>query len=536
MEIFKLKALHLENFKAFGNRSVVPMAPITLVLGQNSSGKSSILQALSLLKQTMESEEPNVVLLPRTKVGYTDLGAFREMLFDHDTNRTLKIRIDFESYVLINMGRISMRQDQSTKQKGVELQYRRYSSSTDVKLERIEIFDIDIDKHSPVIGFNAVQERNAMRDMNILTEEDALFLLIGNEEYFYNTGEEAFKYMQDRILMYCTGTTKNEQFWLKLFDTVVGSHGIWVDRLMGSQDAKFFNELLQPEYDVGKAIDWVRKRVLNMPVRTNLFSPPHRLSDHPMFDYASQKKDLEELEFLPVRCLGENIVRNMSWDINKLLKNLYPLNPLLKLPLRWYAHSGFTPVGVGIRGELLPDLLYRDSDLLEKANIWLERFTGYKINVVPMSAPTESFEIRLQDLRRSGKKVSVNLFDVGHGVSQLLPFIVQCLTTQGQIISIEHPEAHIHPRLQSELGDLLTQAIKPPYENQFLIETHSEHLILRLQKLVRKGILRKDDISVIYVTRSKDGSRVQQLRMDDEGGFVDAWPDGFFPERLNELL
>ena len=68
--------------------------------------------------------------------------------------------------------------------------------------------------------------------------------------------------------------------------------------------------------------------------------------------------------------------------------------------------------------------------------------------------------------------------DVGFGVSQLLPFIVQSLVAEKQIISIEQPEVHVHPKLQADLGDLLAAAIKKENPNQFLIETHSEHLIL----------------------------------------------------------
>src|SRR5205085_2303282 len=89
-----LRSMQLENFKAFGQRTVIPLAPITLIFGQNSSGKSSILQSLSLLKQTRDSRDVEALLLPRTDGGIVDLGSFQEMLFDHDLDRTLAIRLD----------------------------------------------------------------------------------------------------------------------------------------------------------------------------------------------------------------------------------------------------------------------------------------------------------------------------------------------------------------------------------------------------------------------------------------------------------
>src|ERR1700678_150430 len=88
------RSIQLENFKAFGQRTIIPLAPITLIFGQNSAGKSSILQALNLLKQTRESRDVEALLLPRTESGFADLGSFQDFLFDHDLSRTLAIRID----------------------------------------------------------------------------------------------------------------------------------------------------------------------------------------------------------------------------------------------------------------------------------------------------------------------------------------------------------------------------------------------------------------------------------------------------------
>jgi predicted ATPase len=110
------------------------------------------------------------------------------------------------------------------------------------------------------------------------------------------------------------------------------------------------------------------------------------------------------------------------------------------------------------------------------------------------------------------------------------------MLSRNSTLLIEQPEIHIHPRLQAELGSLLADCIKPPFENQFIIETHSEHLMLRLQKLIRKGELKPEDISVIYVDRGAEGSKCLHLRLDEEGDFIDEWPDGFFEEDFNEIF
>ncbi len=87
----------------------------------------------------------------------------------------------------------------------------------------------------------------------------------------------------------------------------------------------------------------------------------------------------------------------------------------------------------------------------------------------------------------------------------------------------------------ADLGNLLIEAIQEPRRNQFIIETHSEHLALRLQRRVREKKLSPNDISIVYVSRGLNGATVQPLRLDDEGDFMDDFPGGFFPERLREL-
>ena len=89
-----LHSLELENFKAFGKRARIPFAPITLIFGENSAGKSTILQALYLLKQTWWSRDTGAPLLPRADNGIVDFGSFQEMLFDHDLKRTLSISVE----------------------------------------------------------------------------------------------------------------------------------------------------------------------------------------------------------------------------------------------------------------------------------------------------------------------------------------------------------------------------------------------------------------------------------------------------------
>lgn len=206
--------------------------------------------------------------------------------------------------------------------------------------------------------------------------------------------------------------------------------------------------------------------------------------------------------------------------------------------------SGTTPTDVGHDGRRVPDLLFRDPRLLARANEWLDRLE-VPYQIVPQglvaagtqnaTAETGVFELRLRDSANPDGPL-VSMSDVGFGVSQILPIIAQILLSHNNLITVEQPELHIHPGLQAKLADLFIAGIKPPHNHQFLIETHSEHFALRLQKrLAEKDALKPEDVNFLFVRRTGDGSKVIHIPLDGEGNLTDKPPGGFFLDRLSEL-
>ena len=118
----------------------------------------------------------------------------------------------------------------------------------------------------------------------------------------------------------------------------------------------------------------------------------------------------------------------------------------------------------------------------------------------------------------------------------MLPVLTQLLVSRNQLLLFEQPEIHLHPRLEAELGSLLARSASEPYNNQVIVETHSEYLIYRLQKLIRHGQLKPEDVCVVYVTKDEQGSHCVRLRLDDEGDFIDPWPGGFFDTGFDEMF
>ena len=151
---------------------------------------------------------------------------------------------------------------------------------------------------------------------------------------------------------------------------------------------------------------------------------------------------------------------------------------------------------------------------------------------------------RLQIRHRASNTV-VFPRDLGVGISQVIPVIVATLHNTSGIVAIEEPESNIHPAFQVVLADLfLTQAKANP-NVLFLVETHSEHLMLRCLRRIRETSegevpegepsLKPEDIAVHFVEPGDDGPRIHRIRIDEDGEFLDPWPRGFFRERGKEL-
>jgi hypothetical protein len=131
-----------------------------------------------------------------------------------------------------------------------------------------------------------------------------------------------------------------------------------------------------------------------------------------------------------------------------------------------------------------------------------------------------------------------NLIDVGYGVSQILPLLVDLLREKRpRLYLIQQPEVHLHPRAQAELGSLLA-AIAKEGSKQLLIETHSDYIIDRVRMEVRKETLKPADVMILYFERDRSEVTVSPIELDENGNLLETPPSyrAFFLEEEERFM
>lgn len=218
--------------------------------------------------------------------------------------------------------------------------------------------------------------------------------------------------------------------------------------------------------------------------------------------------------------LSREIVKHLIKDLGNVLH----IGPLRQEPERIYQFTGETPSDVGSDGRDAPKILFLDKysasskNLIGDVNRWLEMM-GYALEWDILKG--EMAQLMLKD--KSG--IRINLKDVGFGISQLLPVLIQgYVAEEGQTILLEQPEIHLHPRAQADLGDLFIALAEQ--NKSSIVETHSEHLMLRLRRRIAEQRIPKEMVGIYFVEWKGGESVVSRIELDDYGQMVNI-PEGF---------
>ena len=436
------KSLTIHNFKSWKEIQSMRMAPITGLFGSNSSGKTSLLQLLLLLKQTVESPDRAQVLNLGDERSLVTLGTFRDMVHQHERAGVLDWSF---SWVLPKELKVL-----DPEQKGVTL----FSDQE--------------------MRFDAVVTENGSGRMIV-------------KEFVYHFGG------QDFILR--RKSDGEERY-----------------RLLTSPDTFRFKR--------------TPGRVWELPSAIKCYGFPDQV-----------KAYYQNAGFLA----------DFALAFEDLFSRLYYLGPLRDYPKRDYTWAGAQPADMGQRGEKVVDALLASRERRERISrgkglkrytveeyvAWWLRELGliHEFLVEPITPDSNLYRVWV---RKTPKTARVLITDVGFGVSQILPVLVLCYyVPRGSIIILEQPEIHLHPSVQAGLADVFIDAVKTR-KIQILLESHSEHLLRRLQRRVAEERISNEDAALYFCDISGGISELTLLNLDIFGNITN-WPSNFFGDDFGEM-
>ena len=525
-----LTGIGLRNFKAFGDEmQEAPLSKITLIYGPNSGGKSSIIQALLLLKQSLEIDDYNLYdayghqYIRRTLVTrgeFVDLGSSQALTHRHETERELGLSV---KYRYLELGddaaenEVSLIFDPSSGQMS-GINYKIYCDKSDIPLLEAAMYTLQ--EFSPTGYFAEVevlQKRGGKEVVHFgeflptvvfaeLIEERERELALERERGLERERELALERERGRGLV-----REQRRGWMR-------------------------------ELVLERGLDRARARGLERGLDRAHGLALERGLDRALKPTREWEQKLNELDLLTEQILALT-PENIPYDYGHHLRSINYLGPLRSAPERLYRRSPEIRVSsgvTGIQGENSVNVLDSSIPPLDYVNEFFEKFDiPYELDVRSLGEASLAGEYITIALYDKHTKTQVTLADVGYGINQVLPIIIEGVASQeGSILCVEQPEIHLHPRLQANIADLMIATISEYGKSkQWIVETHSELLMRRIQRRIREGRIRSDDVSVLYIDpdeKSTEGSAIKTLRLDEDGYFLDEWPSGFFDDGLKE--
>ena len=579
-----ITGFRISNFKAFSDTQYIPIRPLTLIYGANSSGKSSILHSLLLAHHAIKNEGELDVY--RTEAGgdSVDLGGFGQYIHKRDRTRLVEWAIDLDpsNMNLLDKGLGSLLEPIKKLTVGVGIGMH---SSENGRI-KVRSFFLEADGERML---NMSSRRKGRLQLDRLDHKHRIVSLL-------------IEAIIEATTFNLKITPQDEEEIEQVINFLVPEITAQVSRLLPIN--------IQAESSLPEILEHItpgnpqnRQDTLADAMR---FFIPHRLNDIVGTITQTVESELKKLRYLgPFRTYPpRHFAFSQQQDANWQAGGGYAWDVLLNnAEVRqkvnaWLGDSNRmkTPYELKVR-TLLPDSHLEDelysriaktlqdltaklifhaagfgSDIqeeIERLKADLEA-TGIDLNnaksslpeieqIVSMMTDVESLsETWVQEMTSGGDRISdlvlidkrtktpVSHRDVGIGISQVIPILVSCYGLSDALVAIEQPEIHLHPKLQAELGDVFIESALGGQKNTFILETHSEHLLLRIMRRMREtynnelpeGLppVRPEDVSVLFIEADSDGSVVREMPLNKRGELVKAWPGGFFEEELDEIF
>ncbi|MHB8598206.1 MAG: AAA family ATPase [Ktedonobacteraceae bacterium] len=421
-------------FKSIIEEQSIEVRPLTILAGANSSGKSSIMQPLLLLKQTLEAPyDPGALLLDGPNVKFTLVDQLLSRKSDGGVVDTFHVGIGIDEMINITTHFVK------SKRQGFEVNETNYES--------------DKGKFRLYVGMPQKEIETAFFAAAIFDSSN--IIKYGNRELLKLSRQRSF-------LVPVTVSETNESPELLVVAHMTG-------------EVTMNNRIRQIIHLPGLRGD--PERTYKVSAVGSVFTGTLVFPGDSLFPSTSIFPGTFENYVASV--IGQWQIENNNDKLGKVNRDLFRL---------------------GLTGKIT-------ARAIDDAHVEL------LVNRFPYH-------------NRSVQDDMVSIADVGLGVSQALPVVIALhAASQGQLVYLEQPEIHLHPRAQSALAEVLADAVKEG--KRVVVETHSSLLLLGIQTLVAEGKLSSEMVKLHWFTQQEDGStKIDSADLDGAGAFGD-WPEDF---------
>lgn len=544
-----IKSLSLKNFKGFSDEVHIELRPITLLFGANSAGKSSVLQALQYVREILERQNVNA---DRTLQGgeAVDLGGFMNLVHGRDPKSQIEIEVEMA------LGEESIPElvpepfeDWQTQDSDV---WAFYKTLQEIR-RRVEVVSVRL-----IVAWSEQREAPVVVGYQIGTNSDWCVKFESTAD-----GRDTRMRINRENPIFMVERELDDSIDLNALDEWVSARDFQntgdVDQSETSTN-KAGKQLVSVVGDLFFAVkeaglerpgdglrSWLTQLNGALPRLDQMLSIPAPGAQGAANVYVAR----EFTAFLSWLTVGPAVL------LRDQLRKMRYVGPLRRIPPRGLEVSltkSDSAWSDGMAG--WETLITGSEDLVERVSDWMQSpsklGTGYSVvrkayqefdPSQPVPKPIGPIRKRAQLLNGSG--LALHPQDIGVGISQVLPVVVAAQDGSASVVCIEQPELHIHPAVQVGLGDLFIDGAV----NQglsFLIETHSEHLILRLLRRIREAAegdrkaldqsLTPALIGVYFLSKRHGVVIVDEIPVTLSGDFAKPWPQGFFDERGAELF
>ena len=577
----RLSSILVDNFKSYENVTRISVSDLSVLLGANSSGKSTALQTLLALKQTVECNSPDIDLLLSGK--YVTLGDFEDVIIV-PKKKYFSVGVSIigdkytEDYVDNNATDIIWKFSKS-KERDVVLE------EIDFKIANDNMKLVRSDGYRYNILINKKDTSLSVRINNLMCNSLYINYHSKFNELFYNFLSDILKTLfsdkkQSRL-------ERNEFVSIKTVDKFYWelAKRSQINNIEQNDDeyiVKIYGLVNRIVVDIDNYCERQFEYYLNFESLNKLFKENllfqclymndniEKLEDvlikyETLLEKESAKKvvmdadSLDEFDIKRIYNLGsEEKGANKECDIisdtfrvyremiTRILNKIFYLGPIREKPQGLY-NVGFEtiPKYVGISGAYFASVLLRENknkyyvlpngefeklDLLDALDEWVAHLNvASQIQVEKKNSFGFSVSISNTQRRKS------DIMNVGIGTSQILPVLITgLLSEEGEYLIFEQPELHLHPYSQSRLADFFVELIRGG--RKIIVETHSEYFVLRLRYQILKNNVSADDV-VINFFQNKGGTRISKGEFSAYGNL--QYPEDFRDETqklLDDLM